>query len=99
MSRKTLVIVLCVVFAGVIAVGSIADRTGVGCESRVERAFLRLHPDYEVVYVQGDGNDTPIVTYVISFRKPADKTYRFVYGGTLNIETERCEVTPDSPEF
>jgi hypothetical protein len=99
-SRRPLVVVLCLVFAGAIAAGFIVNRTGLGCELTVERAFQRLHPDYEVLYVQGDGNDTPMVTMVISFRKPADKKmYRFVHGGTLNTETGRCEVTPDSEEF
>ncbi|MDT7603485.1 MAG: hypothetical protein QOF61_1482, partial [Acidobacteriota bacterium] len=53
-----------------------------GCdagEGRVRRAFLKKHPDYQVVHVEPDGNDKGAYYYV-RYTKPNDsRRYEIIY--------------------
>ena len=61
------------------------------CESAGRKEFQKKHPDYQIVEIVPDGNDTG-VTYVAHFKKPNDQKIYFAYVSGEDNKTHKCEV-------
>jgi hypothetical protein len=62
------------------------------CESKATRAFQKAHPDYKIVNVHPDGNDTSVITFVAWYEKPNDSQTHFASIGAEDLKTGKCEL-------
>jgi hypothetical protein len=56
------------------------------------RAFQKAHPDYKIVNVLPDGNDTSVITFVAWYEKPNDSQTHFASIGAEDLKTGKCEL-------
>ncbi|HEX3232056.1 MAG TPA: hypothetical protein VHQ95_23970 [Pyrinomonadaceae bacterium] len=61
------------------------------CESAGRKEFQRLHPDYTIVEIVPDGNDSG-VSYVAHYKKPNDNKIHFAYVSGEDNKTHKCEI-------
>ena len=53
---------------------------GCACESKACKEIREAHPDYPILAVRRDGNDTTVVTYVITYNKPDESRRPIAFG-------------------
>jgi hypothetical protein len=59
------------------------------CEKRAGSDFQNENPGYTILDVQGDGNDTTVMTYVIKYKKPGDDR-EYVAGWAYETKNGQC---------
>jgi hypothetical protein len=80
------------VFVGLSVIFSLSScSSSPACESAGQKEFQRQHPNYTIVEIVPDGNETG-VSYVAHFKKPKDEKIYFAYISGEDNKSHKCEV-------